>query len=84
MLPMIGGAALWFRYRRGDRRIAPGRLWDLFLWVSCAGLLMAAIGGGYEAGARMLRRFSAPPSAVQAAPEPAEASSRGNPAEPSR
>ena len=84
MLPMLGGAALWFRYRRGDRRIAPGRLWDLFLWVSCAGLLMAAIGGGYEAGARMLRRFSAPPSAVQAAPEPAEASSRGNPAEPSR
>lgn len=37
MLPMLGFAVLHFRYRRIDRRVAPGRLWDLFLWVSCAG-----------------------------------------------
>lgn len=37
MLPMLGFAVLYFRYRRTDRRLAPGRVWDLFLWISCAG-----------------------------------------------
>ncbi|MBX9789902.1 MAG: Nramp family divalent metal transporter [Pirellulales bacterium] len=62
MLPMLGGAALWFRYRRGDRRIAPGRLWDLLLWASCLGLLVAAIGGGYEAGLKIMRSLRSPPA----------------------
>lgn len=48
MLPMLGGAALYFRYRRCDARITPGRAWDAFLWVSVAGLLIA---GGYGAWA---------------------------------
>ena len=43
MLPMLAGAALYFRYRRSDRRIAPGRLWDLMLWLSALGLLVAGI-----------------------------------------
>jgi hypothetical protein len=46
MLPMLGGAALWFRYRRCDRRIMPGRVWDAFLWISVGGLLLA---GGWGA-----------------------------------
>ena len=46
MLPMLGGATLYFRYRRCDRRIAPGRLWDLMLWLSALGLLVA---GGWLA-----------------------------------
>jgi len=46
MLPMLGGATLYFRYRRCDRRIAPGRLWDLMLWFSVLGLLLA---GGWLA-----------------------------------
>lgn len=46
MLPMLGGATLYFRYRRCDRRITPGRLWDLMLWVSAFGLLLA---GGWLA-----------------------------------
>ena len=46
MLPMLGGATLYFRYRRCDRRITPGRLWDLMLWISVAGLLVA---GGWLA-----------------------------------
>ena len=46
MLPMLGSAALYFRYRRCDPRIAPGRLWDLMLWISAAGLLLA---GGWLA-----------------------------------
>jgi Mn2+/Fe2+ NRAMP family transporter len=46
MLPMLAGATLYYRYRRCDRRIAPGRLWDLLLWISAAGLLVA---GGWIA-----------------------------------
>ncbi|NNC87080.1 MAG: transmembrane Mn(2+) transporter, partial [Akkermansiaceae bacterium] len=44
MLPMLGVAALYFRYRRSEKRLRPGRLWDVFLWISCAGFLVA---GGY-------------------------------------
>jgi Mn2+/Fe2+ NRAMP family transporter len=46
MLPMLGGATLYFRYRRCDRRILPGRLWDVMLWLSAFGLLLA---GGWLA-----------------------------------
>ena len=41
MLPMLGAAGLYFRYRRCDSRLQPGRIWDLCLWVSAAGLLLA-------------------------------------------
>ncbi|MHC4404539.1 MAG: Nramp family divalent metal transporter [Planctomycetota bacterium] len=41
MLPMLGGATLYYRYRRCDRRIMPGRAWDLMLWISAIGLLVA-------------------------------------------
>ncbi len=41
MLPMLGAAALLFRYRRCDPRIAPGKLWDAMLWISALGLLVA-------------------------------------------
>lgn len=44
MLPLLGVAALYFRYRRCDASLAPGRLWDTGLWLSCAGLFVA---GGY-------------------------------------
>ena len=45
MLPMVGGAALFLRYRRTDRRLAPGLLWDLFLWLSVAALTATAYVG---------------------------------------
>lgn len=41
MLPMLGGAALYFRYRRSDVRLRPGTLWNMLLWISCFGLLLA-------------------------------------------
>ncbi len=41
MLPMLAAATLYFRYRRCDRRIAPGKLWDVMLWLSAFGLLVA-------------------------------------------
>jgi Mn2+/Fe2+ NRAMP family transporter len=55
MLPMLGGAGLYFRYRHCDRRITPGRLWDLFLWVSVGGLLLA---GCYGASGSLSKLFS--------------------------
>lgn len=44
-LPMIGAAALFLRYRRTDRRITPGVVWDVFLWISVVVLLVAAVYG---------------------------------------
>jgi Mn2+/Fe2+ NRAMP family transporter len=38
MLPLLAGAALYFRYRRCDDRVRPGKLWDAFLWLSAIGL----------------------------------------------
>ena len=46
ILPILGVATLWFRYRRCDPRIAPGKPWDLLLWISVAGLFVAGIGAG--------------------------------------
>jgi len=46
MLPMLAGATLFFRYRRCDARLKPGRLWDAALWLSAVGMLIA---GGWAA-----------------------------------
>ncbi len=46
MLPMLSFAALYFRYRRCDKRVTPGVLWDVFLWISSVGMLVA---GGWLA-----------------------------------
>ncbi len=40
MLPLLGAAALYFRYRRGDPNLRPGRLWDLMLWIAFAAFLV--------------------------------------------
>ena len=41
MLPMLAVAALYFRYRRCDARLMPSLGWDLGLWVSGGGMLLA-------------------------------------------
>lgn len=46
MLPMLSFAALYFRYRCVDERIRPGLVWDVFLWLSAIGMLIA---GGWTA-----------------------------------
>ena len=46
MLPMLGGAAIYFRYKYCDDRLKPGRNSDLLLIVSAIGLLIA---GGFAA-----------------------------------
>ena len=42
MLPMLGAAALYFRYRRCDENMRPGRIWDAMLWISLAGFTIIA------------------------------------------
>jgi Mn2+/Fe2+ NRAMP family transporter len=48
MLPMLGFAALYFRFRMVDSRVKPGGLWDAFLIISCIGLLIAGGWGAYS------------------------------------
>lgn len=43
MLPMLGIAVLFFRYRRLDPALRPGRLWDFLLWLSCIGFLLVGV-----------------------------------------
>jgi Mn2+/Fe2+ NRAMP family transporter len=40
MLPMLAAVALYFRYKRIDARITPGRVWDFLLWASSLGMLI--------------------------------------------
>lgn len=40
MLPMLAGAALFFRYRRKVEGLEPGKLWDAFLWMSAVAMLI--------------------------------------------
>lgn len=42
MLPMLGGAVLYFRYKWSDEHLRPGRLWDAMLWLSLAGFVIIA------------------------------------------
>lgn len=48
MLPMLGFAALWFRYTKTDEPIRPGKVWDGCLILSCIGLLIAGAWGVYS------------------------------------
>lgn len=41
-LPFIAAAAVYLRYKRTDKRITPGLLWDVGLWLSLLGLAGAA------------------------------------------
>ena len=54
MLPLMGLAALHFRYREIDTRLKPGRWWDRMLLLSCLGLLIA---GGWLAWSTLARVF---------------------------
>ncbi|MBX3411956.1 MAG: Nramp family divalent metal transporter [Pirellulales bacterium] len=58
MLPMLGFAGLYFRYRRCDRRIMPGGLWDLLLWLSVGGLLLAGGWGIWTEGQKAIAFLS--------------------------
>ena len=48
MLPMVAGAAIYFRYKKGDRRVSPGRSWDMLLIISALGMLVAGFYAAYS------------------------------------
>lgn len=52
MLPLLGGAALYFRYRRTDPNLRPGRLWDAMLWTAFAAFLVVGVWAVYIVFAR--------------------------------
>lgn len=48
MLPMLAGASIFYRYYRIDKRLQPGMLWDVFLWISAIGMLIAGLWLGWS------------------------------------
>lgn len=54
MLPMLGFAALYFRYHETDVRLRPGLAWDAALAISSLALLTAACWGVYKSVADLL------------------------------
>ena len=55
MLPLLGIAALYFRYRQSDERLRPSRLFDVCLVISCLGLLVSGGWVAIEGFAKYLR-----------------------------
>ena len=51
---MLAAAAIFFRYKRCDRRVVPGVLWDLLLWLSALGMLVA---GAWAARENLVKYF---------------------------
>lgn len=43
MLPLLGGAVLYFRYHRSDPNLRPGRLWDALLWIAFFAFLIVGV-----------------------------------------
>jgi len=48
MLPVLGFAAVYFRFTRTDPRLRPGRVWDVLLVISFLGLLLTGLWNLYE------------------------------------
>ena len=45
MLPIVGFAVLYFRYKKSDKRIGHSKLWDTMLWISFISFLIL---GAYQ------------------------------------
>jgi Mn2+/Fe2+ NRAMP family transporter len=48
MLPMLGFAAVYFRFRKTDAELRPTKIWDVMLIISSIGLLIAGCWGVYD------------------------------------
>jgi Mn2+/Fe2+ NRAMP family transporter len=55
MLPMLGGAALYFRYKRCDENLRPGNVWGVMLWLAFIGFLIVGAWALYSAILTILR-----------------------------
>lgn len=47
MLPMLAGAALYYRYRDCEPALRPTVWWDICLWISAGALLIAGLSGAW-------------------------------------
>ena len=43
LLPMLGVAALYYRYKQCDERLKPNMVWDIMLWISFVGFLIVGV-----------------------------------------
>ena len=48
LLPVLGLSSLYFRYRETDKRLQPGRLWDMALIASCIAMFIVGGWGIYK------------------------------------
>ena len=55
MLPMLGGAALYFRYKRSDENLRGGSVWGVMLWLAFIGFLIVGAWSLYSAILTILR-----------------------------
>ena len=42
-LPFIAGATIYLRYKHTDRRLRPGPVLDIFLWIAAAGMATVSL-----------------------------------------
>jgi Mn2+/Fe2+ NRAMP family transporter len=70
MLPMLAAAAIFFRYFRSDERVRPGRLWDVCLWLSSLGMLVAGTYLAYGEVRSFVAKLRRPPAAASAVQPP--------------
>jgi Mn2+/Fe2+ NRAMP family transporter len=68
MLPMLGFAALYFRWKATDARLKPGRLWDLALVLSFLALFVTACWGVWTNGIKAKNALEQMRSSAAAAP----------------
>ena len=66
MLPLISGVTVFFRYRRTDRRITPGLLLDILLWVAFVLITCVAMYAAQD----QIGKWTAPPAVVKRASRP--------------
>ena len=59
MLPFLGGAAIYFRFKRTRKELAPGKFWTTLTLI--AGLSMAAV-GIYQIKSEVQKLFKKPPT----------------------
>jgi hypothetical protein len=55
LLPFLGGAAVYFYFRRLDPGLKSGRVWPVMLWTSAASLASVGLWQFYEQISRLWR-----------------------------
>jgi Mn2+/Fe2+ NRAMP family transporter len=57
MLPMLAFTAIYFRYTQIHKQLAPGKFWDICLWLSAVVMLFTAFAGIWAKGSELLAYF---------------------------